>query len=118
MASSTRYLRSLLVLPLVALAGLSLPDRAQAGVCPVPACIPGEILPGSGAALPQNAPGIAYRQLKGPFVPRPASAIDAGPDAEFVPPGAPVPTAVILGPDGKELCGKLKCTKTAEDAED
>ncbi len=101
MASSSLALRPLFLLPLAALASLTLLGEAKAGICPLPACIQGEVLPPDGGSLPQNAPGVAYRLLQGPFVPRPVP--DAGPDAEPVPPGRTGPRAVLLGPDGKEL---------------
>ncbi len=91
--------RLLWTAPLAALVLLSA-SPALAGDCPVPACVPGEIL-GAGGTIPANAPGIGYRALVGKFVPEP---IDAGPDTGEGPmPGQFTPFAQILDENGDPL---------------
>ncbi len=78
-------------------------SAAEAGNCPVPECVPGEIL-GAGGTIPPNAPGIGYRALVGKFVPQP---VDAGADAEDSgeppPPGQFTPFAQIIDENGDPL---------------
>ena len=60
-----------------------LETTANAGSCPVPACVPGELVVAN-STIPSNAPGIAYRQMQGKY-------INSSPDSGLDDAGDPIP---------------------------
>lgn len=86
-------------------AGLAVPSVAFAGTCPVPACVPGEIV-GTDGTIPANARGIVYRSMQGKYIhSSPDSGIDDAGDP--IPPRYYEPNAEILDDKGVPVASSL-----------
>jgi len=90
---------------LAALAVLVHPSAAEAGVCPVPECVPGEII-GAGGTIPSGNRGIAYRATQGKYVSSaPSSGVDDAGDP--IPPRYYGPNAEIVDDAGNVMPSSL-----------
>lgn len=90
---------------LAAFAVVLCPRAADAGVCPVPECVPGEII-GAGGTIPAGTRGIAYRSTQGKYVSSsPSSGVDDAGDP--IPPRYYAPNAEIVNDKGEIMPSSL-----------
>jgi len=89
----------------VAMFSLLAESPARAGNCPVPECVPGEII-GAGTTIPSNSQGVAYRATVGKYVhSSPQSGLDDAGDP--IPPRYYSANAEILDDTGNPVPSSL-----------
>lgn len=90
---------------LFALAVAARPHVAEAGVCPVPECVPGAVI-GAGETIPASNRGITYRATIGKYVSSaPSSGVDDAGDP--IPPRYYAPNAEIIDDAGNVMPSSL-----------